>query len=303
MLERIEAEAFFTLAQELHFGRTAERLNVTTAQISRTIKKLERRIGTTLFERTSRRVRLTAAGQELHDDLRPAYDQIQAGLTKAIDAAHGVRGVLRVGFLGAAAGQLVIQAGHLFNRRHPDHRVSSKEVQADDALERLRGGDVDLAIISLPHHEPDMITGPVLFSEPRVLAVPAGHRLARQDTASLEDLAAVRLLQVGDAFTDYWREERVPRQTPAGAPIEPGPHASTQQEALALIGAGEGAFILGAQVTRFYVRPDVAYIPLTDTPPLDWIPTWLTSNDTPQIRAFVRAAQEAAARVYLNSRR
>jgi DNA-binding transcriptional LysR family regulator len=71
VLERHEVETFLALAEELHFGRTAERLRVTTGQVSKVIKKLERQVGTALFERTSRVVRLTPVGRQLADDLRP----------------------------------------------------------------------------------------------------------------------------------------------------------------------------------------------------------------------------------------
>ncbi|GGT68287.1 LysR family transcriptional regulator [Streptomyces sp. NPDC002012] len=296
MLERLELEAFLTLSEELHFGRTANRLHVTTARISQTIKRLERHIGTPLFERSSRHVCLTEAGRLLHDDLRPAYDQIEAGLEKATNAARGVGGVLQVGFLGAAAGQLMVQAAQLFDRRHPGWRARPREMQIVDGLRRLRAGDVDLLVVSLPHHEPDMVTGPVLFSEPRVLGVSSRHPLARRDSVSLEDLAAVKMLQVAGAFPDYWRADRTPHLTPAGRPVEPGPQFETLQEALALIDAGEGAFVMGAQVSRFYARPGVAYLPLSDAPPLEWAPTWLVTNTAPQIHAFNQAAQNVAVR-------
>src|SRR5918998_4709727 len=105
MLERHELEAFLTLADELHFGRTAERLRVSTARISQTIRKLERRVGVPLFHRTSRRVGLTAAGRDLYNDVQPAWAQIAAGFRHAVEAGRGITGVLRVGFVGAAGGQ------------------------------------------------------------------------------------------------------------------------------------------------------------------------------------------------------
>ncbi|WP_371526419.1 LysR family transcriptional regulator [Streptomyces sp. NBC_01283] len=297
MLERLELEAFLTLAEELHFGRTAERLHVSTARISQTIKRLERHIGTPLFERNSRHVCLTEAGRLLHEDVRPAYDQIEAGVEKAINAARGIDRLLRVGFLGAAAGQLMAQAARLFDQGHPGWRARLREMQIVDGLRRLREGDVDLLVVSLPHHEPDMVTGPVLFSEPRVLGVSSGHPLARRDSVSLEDLAAVKMLQVAEAFPEYWRADRTPRLTPAGRPIAQGPQFETLQEALALIDADEGAFVMGAQVSRFYARPGVTYLPLSDAAPLEWAPTWLVTNTTPEIHAFNRAAQNVAVRL------
>ncbi|MFI6978559.1 LysR family transcriptional regulator [Embleya sp. NPDC050154] len=299
MLERVELEAFLTLAEELHFGRTAERLHLSTGRISQTIQRLERRIGTPLFERTSRNVRLTAAGRQLHDDLLPVYRELEAGLQKAIDAAKGVEHVLRVGFLGPAVGQLTLHAARLYAERLPGCRVQPRELQIFDALPRLRDGDVDLVIVTLPHQEPGMVNGPVLFSEHRMLAVPSTHALAGRDTVSMEDLAAVKLLRAGRTAPDYWRAERTPPRTPSGVPIEAGPRFETLQEALALIGAGEGAFVVGAQVTRYYARADVAYIPFRDAPPLEWIPTWLGVTPTSNIHAFSQAARDAAGLLHL----
>ena len=74
-MEQREIEIFLTLAEELHFGRTAERLHVSTTRVSQTIRKVERQIGVPLFERTSRRVVLTPIGRDLEEGLRPAFQQ------------------------------------------------------------------------------------------------------------------------------------------------------------------------------------------------------------------------------------
>jgi hypothetical protein len=122
VVEQRDIEIFLTLAEELHFGRTAERLHLSTARVSQTIKKLERRIGAALFERTSRQVALTPIGRRLDDDLRPAYQQIRDGLNRAITAGRGVEGVLRAGFIGTAVGQFLYQAGENFPMRAPTTR-------------------------------------------------------------------------------------------------------------------------------------------------------------------------------------
>lgn len=88
-MERREIEIFLTLAEELHFGRTAERLYVSGALVSRTVKKIERRVGAALFERTSRRVALTPVGQRLCDQLRPAYERVQAAVDQVVATGHG----------------------------------------------------------------------------------------------------------------------------------------------------------------------------------------------------------------------
>ncbi|MET8746585.1 LysR family transcriptional regulator [Streptomyces sp. NPDC004728] len=299
MIERLELEAFLALAEELHFGRTAERLHVTTGRISQTIKKLERRIGAPLFDRTNRSVRLTPLGHRLHEDLRLGYDQIQAGLDRAMADVRTTHGALRVGFVGAAAGQVVHQARDLFAEREPDCTVHAREAQVKDAVARLRDGDVDVLLLSLPLPGPDLVIGPVLISEPRMLAVPAGHPLGRRTSVTMEDLADIPLLRLAGALPGDWPSDRWPERTPRGLPIPGGPVFETFQEALQLIGAGRGGYIVGAQVARFYTRPDVTFVALSDAPPIDWAPVWTKARNSPRIRAFARAAQEVANRIYL----
>jgi DNA-binding transcriptional LysR family regulator len=96
MVGQQDIEILLTLAQELHFGRIAERLHVSTARVSRCIRKWERRVGLPLFERTSRRVLLTPVGRQLHEDIGPAYQLIQDGIQRAVDTGRETRGLLAV---------------------------------------------------------------------------------------------------------------------------------------------------------------------------------------------------------------
>lgn len=286
-------EAFLTLAEELHFGRTALRLRVTTARVSQVISKLERRVGAPLFERTSRSVALTPIGQRLHDDLRPAFDRLEAALATAVAAGRGVTGSVRVGFVGAAAGQLMIRATGAFRVRHPACEVVIREVQMGEALERLRADELEVLIACLPLTGPDLANGPVLLSEPRMLAVPADHAFAGRGSVSVEDLARVEVLQAPCSLPDHWREPGSPRLTPGGRAIPEGRSAETFQEILTLVGAGLGVFPVGAHTIRLHARPDVAFVPFHDTPPLDWGPVWRASRVNARIRAFAEAAAPA----------
>ena len=291
MVEQRDIEIFLTLAEELHFGRTAERLHVSTARVSQTIKKLERRIGTALFERTSRRVALTPIGRRLDDDLRPAYQQIREGIDRAIAAGRGVEGVLRVGFVGTAVGQFLHQVAETFHARYPDCQVQIREARYTDFLELLRADEIDVMLVPVPVHEPDLASSPVLFREPTVLAVSARHPLARRASISLEDLAAEKVLRPR-SIPDYMDESLVPRQTPAGKPIERGPDFSTVQEMLSLIGAGKGIFPVPAHARRYDTRPDITYIPIRDGLPRERRLTWRITAETSRIRAFNQTVRE-----------
>jgi DNA-binding transcriptional LysR family regulator len=293
-VERRDIEIFLMLAEELHFGRTAERLHVSTARVSQTIRNLERRIGAALFERTSRRVALTPIGRRLDEDLRPAHQQILEGIDRAIAAGRGIDGELRVGFIGTAVGQFLHQVAAAFHGEHTACQVRVLEARYSDFLDLLRTDQVDLILVPVKVAEPDIAVSPVLFSEPTVLAVSARHPFARHESVSLEDLARDKVLRPR-SFPGYMDESLVPRQTPGGLPIERGPEFGTVQEMLSLIGAGQGMFPVPVHAASFDTRPDIAYVPIRDGLPRERRFIWRATAETHRIRAFTQVAREVVA--------
>ncbi|MEU7897366.1 LysR substrate-binding domain-containing protein [Nonomuraea sp. NPDC049152] len=288
-----EIETFLTLAEELHFGRTAERLHLSQANVSQTIKKIERQIGAPLFERTSRHVALTAIGRRLREDIEPAYRLIQQGMARAAAAGRDVTGALRVGFLGAATGAALSKVIERFRQSYPGCVVHLREIQISEGPGPLRTGELDVLGAPLPCHAPDLVTGPLLYREQRMLAVPAGHRLARREWVTHEDLAEAPVLTMMSAWPDSLTDDRVPRLTPSGRRIDLGPGIWTFQEALALIAASKGIFPVGAQVIDYYARPGVTYVPFKDGTPLEWGLVWRGAAETERIRAFAAIARAA----------
>ncbi|GAA2804089.1 LysR family transcriptional regulator [Kitasatospora sp. CM 4170] len=299
MIERYEAEAFLTLADELHFGRTAERLHVSTAHVSQTIRKLERRVGVPLFHRTSRRVELTPVGRQLLDELRPAWESVGAALQRAVEAGRGLSGTLNVAFVGAAAAQLLVGAAQVFRDRAPDCEVRLREAQPGQVVPWLRSGEVDLALGALPVDAPGLVTGPVLVREPRMLAVPADHPFARRGGGvTVDDLVGVPVVRLRGhiAAMPPGRADREPgtrgpgtREPGTREPL-PGPTADTFQEALTLVGAGQGVLPVGAHARRYYARPDVSYVPVGAAPLLEWGLIRPVDRTSARVRAFAEAA-------------
>ncbi|MFJ9693729.1 LysR family transcriptional regulator [Kitasatospora sp. NPDC101183] len=292
MLERYELEAFLTLAEELHFGRTAERLHVSTARISQTIARLERRIGVPLFHRTSRRVELAAAGRELYEELRPAWERITAAVDRAVEAGRGLTGRLRVAFAGPAAGQLLVGVAQEFRDRHPDCEVHLREAQLPEVLPWLREGVVDLALTCHPVRAEGVALGPVLVREARMLAVPAGHPLAGRGAVPVAELDGLRVLRLPGAPPE--REPARGDLRSAGRLVPLGPESMTFNEALTLVGAGEGVLEVGAHIRRYFARPDVAYVRLADAEPVEWGLLWPADGATARVRAFGEAALAVA---------
>jgi DNA-binding transcriptional LysR family regulator len=247
MLERHELETFLTLAEELHFGRTAERLHVSTARVSRTIRKVERRTGVPLFSRTSRRVELTAVGRQLYDEMRPAWAQLTMAFGRAVDAGRGVTGLLRAAFTGAAGGQLLVGAGELFRTRLPGCAVEIREAQLGDVLPWLRDGHADIALAGFPVHQPGIVTGPPLVREARMLAVPSGHPFARRQGTR------------GSA-PHHRPRQRHPLHSGPPAPVHPRtrrPDARSQRSAGRGVLAGRPAAAHGSRSPRRENRRDL----------------------------------------------
>lgn len=268
LIERHEAEAFLMLSEELHFGRAAERLHVSTARVSQTIRKLERQVGVPLFRRTSRRVELTPVGRQLHHELRPAWEAVTEALRHAIVAGRGTSGTLTVAFISAAGAQLLVGAAQLFHDQLPDCAVQLREAQAGQLLPWLRSGEADLALSTFPVNERGIASGPVLVREARMLAVPLDHPFARRTSIQSSDLPRVNLVA----------------------------HDGTFQEALTLVGAGHGALVVGAHARRYYARPDIAYVPISDAPPQEWGLIWPADSNTARVHAFAAAAHEVLGR-------
>lgn len=295
-MELRELETFLVLAERLHFGRTGEQLRVSTAQVSKTIARLERQIGAALFDRTSRRVTLTPVGERLRDDVGPALAAIRSGVERAVLAGRHVTGTLRVGFIGAAAGMFVMTVAAEFRKLHPDCEVRIRESQfADGPGGLLRTDEIDLLLATLPVQEQDLVVSPVLIREDRLLAVSARHPFAGRDAISFQDIARTRLLSSPAAVADYWDASLAPQATADGRPVERGPAFGTVQEMLALVGAGQGTYPVPAQASRFYQRPDVAYVPISDATPFEWVLTWREGAETARIRAFAEVARSSSA--------
>ncbi|MEV0650368.1 LysR family transcriptional regulator [Phytomonospora sp. NPDC050363] len=292
MLERQETETFLVLSEELHFGRTAERLRLTTGQVSKTIKKLERRVGAPLFERTSRVVRPTAIGRRLAEDLAPLAAAMDEAVRRAVDAGRGVTGELTVAFIGEGPGEVVLKAVALFTARHPDCEVRVREASLLRTRASLLDGSVDVLFASFPFD--GMANGPALLAEKRVLAVPAGHRLADEESVSLEVLGDHPVIQYPEATSEAFKADRTPRFTPSGRPVPQGPTAESFSEILTLVALGKGVCPVGEDTERHYPRPGLAYVPIRDAPPIQRGPVWLESNTTERVKAFVRAARDAA---------
>jgi DNA-binding transcriptional LysR family regulator len=288
-MELRDIEIFLTLAEELHFGRAAERLRVTPARVSQSIKKLERQVGGPLFHRTSRRVAPTAIGQQLLEELRPHYSGLHESLARAAQAAAGNTEMLRLGMIASNLNDIrpLLDA---FRVRRPDCQVRVTHQHFGDPFGALRRDEIDLQVTWLPIEEPDLTVGPEVYTEPVVLAVAAHHPLAARPDVRCEDLADYLL--PGTAAPEYWIGAVSPFHTPAGRPINRGPVVANFQELITAVASGQAICPVHAHARRYYGRPDVSYVDLADAPPTRWALVWRTAGESPLVRAFADTSAE-----------
>ncbi|WP_433361405.1 LysR family transcriptional regulator [Streptosporangium sp. CA-115845] len=279
-MERQDIEVFLALAEELHFARTAERLHVSAATVSQTITKLERRFGAPLFRRTTRRVELTPLGRQFLDDLRPAYAQVQAAIAIATAAGQGITGRLELGYMSAAVAQIVLPLADAFRDRMPGCQVAIRETALADLFGPLRRAEVDLSVLPLPADEPDLTVGPVLLSEPAMLAVPREHPLACRPHVSHDDLAGETVF-FADDLPGYWIDHHLPVRDRTILTV-PG-----FQEILAYVTSGHGVAIVGTQTERLYPRPGLTCVPIAGGTRFDYALLWRTDRLNAVADAFL----------------
>jgi DNA-binding transcriptional LysR family regulator len=296
VIEFSDLRCFLVLAEELHFGQTAARLRLTQPRVSQTIRRLERTIGAPLFERTSRRVRLTPLGERLRDAVEPLYRSLETALEEVRAAARGVSDVLRIGFLGVAANELTPEILREFERRHRDCELELVETSFADPLGPLRDDRADVLYARLPVDEPDLVVGPVVVDEPRAVAVSVRHRFARLASVSAEQLAHETLFELPSTAPDYWRDFHVPPTTPSGRPIARRQTVATIQELLAQVAAGRGISVMVECMPRFFGRPDVAFVPVADLPWSRIALVWRAAAHTERVRALAEVTEQVVAR-------
>ncbi len=293
-MEIRDIEIFLTLAEELHFGRTATRLHVSQARVSQAISQQERRIGSPLFDRSNRRqVRLTPVGRQLRDDLRPVYSGLQQSLERARMASRGITARLRVGML-----PFNVHDFHpywqAFRARHPQWELQLRRAPFIDPFAAIRDGEMDVLIAWLPVEEPDLTVGPSLLTDRRVLAVSGAHEPAGRSSIPLEALGDFQHAIATD-MPDYWQDSYLPSHTPRGQTIERIALITDADELIDLVGTGEIVHTFPAHVTRYWSMPHLRWLPIPDMPPLTYAPVWQTETENDLVRAFAQTVHDLGA--------
>jgi DNA-binding transcriptional LysR family regulator len=273
-METRELRYFVAVAEELHFGRAAQRLGIAQPPLSRAIGALERRLGVVLFERTSRAVALTGAGAVLLREGRAALDAVEAAERRTRRASEGGPGLVLATKAGASS--------ELLAKLLDAYAVEPGSVSVEVLLcgpgeqERLlRDGRADVALLHRPFDSTTGFDAEELHTEGQVVVLPAGHPLATRSSLARAELIDLPLPRWPDQDGHY--------------PDGPGLAVRDNTQLLQLIALGRAMAVLPESV-RGHLHEGLATVPVPDAPPVTTVIAWPPQSRSPALATLVRTA-------------
>ncbi|MFE1602241.1 LysR substrate-binding domain-containing protein [Methylobacterium sp. ID0610] len=294
MLEFSQIRCFVAVAEELHFGRAAARLSMTQPPLSRQIQVLERVLDVQLLERSSRSVRLTAAGRSFLPEAVRILRLSEAATHVTRQVAAGRAGTIKLSFTAASAYDFLPNLVTACRAALPDVTLALREMVTKDQIEELLAGRIDAALVRPPvtHPELDSVRA---RAEPLVAALPAGHPLAAREALALGDFDGLPFIAYAPHEARYFYD--LVAGLFAEARIQPDTVQQLAQihSMLALVRAGLGLALVPQAAER--LRLDgVAYRPLAlaRPRPVELVLAWRRDHDNPLIAPLVRLVEAGA---------
>jgi LysR family transcriptional regulator, benzoate and cis,cis-muconate-responsive activator of ben and cat genes len=279
-METRELRYFVAVAEELHFGRAARRLGIAQPPLSRAIQQLERRLGATLLERSSRGINLTEAGLVLLQEGRAVLDAVDAAerrTRRAALAASGQPGVVLATKTGAST-ELLAKLLDAYAAEPGAVAVDVLLCGLGEQEQLLRDGRADVALLHRPFDSTAGMDVEALSSEGQVIVLPAGHPLTVRSSMLMSDVAALPGLPL----------PRWPRRD-GSYPDGPGPRARDLTQLCQLIALGRASAVL-PESCRTQFHDDLATVPVLDAPTVTTVIAWPPHSRSHAVAGLVRVA-------------
>ncbi|WP_131736219.1 LysR family transcriptional regulator [Actinomadura roseirufa] len=276
-METRELRYFVAVAEELHFGRAAQRLGIAQPPLSRAIQQLERRLGVTLLDRAGRTVSLTEAGSVLLVEGRAALDAVDAAERRTRRATKDDPGLVLVTKAGAV-GELLAKLLDAYAAAPDGVPVDVRLCGIGEQEYMLRDGRADVALLHRPFDSTAGFDTEELHTESQVAVLPVGHPLAGHDHVTMADVTDLPGLPM----------PRWPRSD-GTYPDGPGPEARDTAQLYQLIALGRATAVL-PESCRTHLRGDLATVPVLDAPTITTVIAWPSHSRSRAVAALVRTA-------------
>lgn len=284
---------FVAVAEELHFGKAAERLSIAQPPLSMQIQQFERELGFALFLRTQRHVELTAAGKALLDDAREILASADRAVASARRVAQGQAGRLAIGFVGTATYSFLPAVLSAFHREHPDVELVLRELVSARQADALHARRIDIGLARPPLHEAGIERVP-LVREALVAVLPDAHPLARRGELALSELASEPFVLFPSYPRPSYAESVVSVCRSAGFRPRVVQETAEIHTAVSLVSAGLGVTIVPESVQKAH-REGVAYVRFESPQPMtELAAAYRIGEISPVVHAFVALAQAVA---------
>jgi DNA-binding transcriptional LysR family regulator len=285
-------EAFLAVAEELHFGRAAQRLHMAQSPLSQVIRKLERELGTPLFERSTRVVELSPAGQAFLPHARRVLEELDLARRATTAGRAEVYGNVTIGFSGALNHLTLPPLTRAVRRRHPHIALSLVgRTTTNDAVARLQAGLLDLAFVGLPITA-EGIDSRVISVEPLGVVAPSDHPLAGAATVELAQFADDDFVSMPAAPGSILRENMVAAAVESGFRPRVVQEVSDPYVVLSFVAAGVGVSVAPASL-RPILPAGCVYLPIAGVAPtLSAGLAWRADDRSSALRAVLSVAVE-----------
>lgn len=241
------------VADTLHFGQAAERLHISQPPLSQQIRQLEEELGVTLFHRTKRQVQLTEAGKAFIQEARLVLAQADHAARLATRVSHGDVGRLTIGVAGPADPQILIDIFRLFGRRHPDVRLTLRNMSTAQQAQALRDGRLQVGFLVPPMDDPALAIETVMH-RPIVIALPHTHPFAARARVPLQALASESHIMYARDLAPRFFDAIVAACRKAGFSLNVVHEVDDLSTACALVAAGLGVCFVPAGIQKWPSR-------------------------------------------------
>ena len=284
---------FLVLAEELHFGRAAQRLHISQPPLSLNIRQLEESIGARLFHRNSKEVRLTAAGQSLVPAARALLEQAEEAGRHAREVDRGFEGRLRIGLVSSMLYRGLPALLRGFQERHPRLRVAVRELNSQDQVMELVHGQLDVGFVHTMR-APAPLSRLLFSSEPFLCCLPAAHPLARARRLTLRRLQDEPFVMFSRASSPDYYERVLAICSEAGFYPEVRHEVYHWLSVVSLVAQGLGVAVVPAALKHSGI-PGAAFVAIEPaTPRSEAFCAWRTADDNPGLHAFLAAVRATA---------